>query len=213
MAIHPATLHAPLTSFLNSVAGKVGDIAPDRLDRLNDIAAWVQSRLDEGTEISIMFICTHNSRRSHFTQIIAKAIADHNGLAGIHTYSGGTEATAMHPNVVTALTSIGFEVAIQEPGDNPRYAIHYAQGVPPIVAWSKVYTDEVNPKRDFLAVMTCSEADEACPMVFGAAQRVSLPYEDPKKSDGTAQQAEVYLSRATHIATELWYIFSRIQRK
>ena len=74
-------------------------------------------------------------------------------------------------------------------------------------AWSKVYTNDANPTQGFCAIMTCSEADEACPAVFGAKARVSLPFEDPKKADGTPQEAETYLARCQQVATELAFVF------
>jgi arsenate reductase len=35
-------------------------------------------------------------------------------------------------------------------------------------------------------------------------------YEDPKVSDGTPQQQEVYQERSEQIATEMKYVFSKI---
>jgi len=52
-------------------------------------------------------------------------------------------------------------------------------------AWSKKYNDTANPKKDFCAVMVCSEADKSCPSVDGAELRVGMPYDDPKYFDGT----------------------------
>jgi arsenate reductase len=37
--------------------------------------------------------------------------------------------------------------------------------------------------------MTCSEADKNCPIVLGALDRISLPYNDPKEADGTPEEA------------------------
>jgi hypothetical protein len=58
--------------------------------------------------------------------------------------------------------------------------------------------------------MTCSHADKNCPSIQGASLRVSLPFEDPKVSDGTPEEAATYDQRAKQIATEMFYLFSRI---
>jgi arsenate reductase len=58
--------------------------------------------------------------------------------------------------------------------------------------------------------MTCSHADGNCPMITGAEKRIPITFEDPKISDGTVQQKEVYKERSLQIATELKYVFSEI---
>ncbi|MBW2160612.1 MAG: hypothetical protein JRH14_11750 [Deltaproteobacteria bacterium] len=49
-----------------------------------------------------------------------------------------------------------------------QYLDRALQGVE---CFSKTYDDPGNPAEGFVAVMTCSEADEACPVVSGAALR------------------------------------------
>ena len=183
-----------------------------RKDSLLKVAEFIQTRHSQHQPIALVFICTHNSRRSHLGQIWAKVWAEVHGIEGVMTYSGGTEATAFNPNAIQALQTQGFEI---HPGDettNPHYQVAYAADRPHMEAWSKVYTDDANPKEDFCAIMTCSEADEACPAVFGASLRISLPYEDPKKSDGTPQQAQTYLDRSVQIAGEMAYVFEQAKK-
>jgi hypothetical protein len=59
--------------------------------------------------------------------------------------------------------------------------------------------------------MTCSSADKNCPVVRGAAERVSLPYDDPKIADGTAEEAATYDDRCAQIAREMLYAFSLVE--
>ena len=47
--------------------------------------------------------------------------------------------------------------------------------------------------------MVCSEADEACPFVKGAALRLSMPYLDPKIYDGGAYESAKYAERRNDI--------------
>ena len=60
--------------------------------------------------------------------------------------------------------------------------------------------------------MTCSQADGGCPFIAGAEKRVPITFEDPKAYDNTPQQAEKYAERSIQIATELFYIFSQINK-
>lgn len=196
-----------IQQYLESLKTGLASLAPDRQERLLQIVAYVQTQISNMHTAELVFICTHNSRRSHFGQIWAKVLADYYGISPVNTYSGGTEATAFNPNAIQALRSIGFQIETEDSSANPHYKLQYAKGTAPLEAWSKVYTDPANPTQGFCAVMTCSEADEACPAVFGAKARVSLPFEDPKKADGTPQEAETYLARCKQIATELTFVF------
>jgi hypothetical protein len=60
--------------------------------------------------------------------------------------------------------------------------------------------------------MTCTSADESCPVVLGAAKRVATPYDDPKAFDGTADEAKMYDERCKQIATETFYVFSKLKK-
>ncbi|COZ10247.1 Uncharacterised protein [Mycobacterium tuberculosis] len=62
------------------------------------------------------------------------------------------------------------------------------------------------------AIMTCNNADEGCPLVFGAEARFPIKYNDPKVSDNTPQQTEVYAERSLQIAAEMFYVFSLVNK-
>ena len=57
--------------------------------------------------------------------------------------------------------------------------------------------------------MTCTHADKNCPLIAGAEKRISLPYEDPKLYDDTAQEARIYDQRSIEIAREMKFVFSK----
>lgn len=154
------------------------------------------------------FICTHNSRRSHLSQIWAQTFADRFGV-DLKTFSGGTEATAFNPNAVAAIERAGFTVEA-EGEHNPKYKVSHSEVGEPMVCFSKKFEEYPNPSSNFAAIMTCSEADADCPVVFGADERIKLFYEDPKISDGTPEEAETYDARCKQIAAELYYTFSSI---
>ncbi|KXN97974.1 protein tyrosine phosphatase [Aequorivita aquimaris] len=185
-------------------------LSEERKTVLQPLIDYINSKKKEEKPIQLNFICTHNSRRSHLAQIWAQTMAEYFGIKSIKCYSGGTEATAVYPMVVETLENTGFEISKEGDSKNPVYSIKYALEKSPIIAFSKKYDDEANPAADFAAIMTCSQADEGCPFVAGSEKRIAIMYEDPKISDGTPQQKEVYLERSIQIATEMKFIFSQI---
>lgn len=181
------------------------EITSERKCILDDIIEYLKSTDDP----KLNFICTHNSRRSHLSQIWAQTMAHHYGV-NVETFSGGTEATAFHSNAVAAIERAGFDIKKGE-GDNPHYEVKFSEKRAPMICYSKTFDDAVNPDTGFAAIMTCSEADAECPIVFGADARIKLFYEDPKVSDGTGNEEEVYDQRSMQIANEMHFIFSSIK--
>ncbi|OGS81531.1 MAG: protein-tyrosine-phosphatase, partial [Flavobacteria bacterium RIFCSPLOWO2_12_FULL_31_7] len=137
-------------------------------------------------------------------------MAFHFGIRNVFCYSGGTEATAMFPKVAETLVSQGFEIQTLSEVENPIYAIKFSENEQPIIGFSKTYFDAFNPKTNFGAIMTCNNADEGCPMVFGAEARFPIKYEDPKAFDGTEVMNEKYTERSLQIASEMYFVFSQI---
>lgn len=172
---------------------------------LKQLASYIQ----EAEEAKLNFICTHNSRRSHLSQIWAQVFAYRFGI-DVATFSGGTEATAFHPNAVASLKRAGLDI-LDAAGDNPKYRVSFADDTEAMTCYSKTFDDTVNPSTDFAAILTCSEADAGCPVVHGASARIKLFYEDPKVADGTAEEAATYDKRCAQIANEMRYVFSLIK--
>jgi protein-tyrosine-phosphatase len=205
-------LNPALQKYFAERVAEFDTISSERRNELDKIAAYVRMQIAAGKPARLTFICTHNSRRSHFAQVWAATAAAHFGVQPVETFSGGTEATAFNPRAVSALRRAGFEIASPKPGVNPHYHVRIGSESPALECFSKVYNADPNPAADFAAVMTCSQADEACPVVKGAAQRISLPFDDPKGFDDTPQETEKYDARCRQIARELLYAFSRVQR-
>ncbi|MBK8489688.1 MAG: protein-tyrosine-phosphatase [Saprospirales bacterium] len=206
--MHRNQFHPTLLEYIRGFLPEMEHIPPRRSALLLDFAQYLQ-RVD--SRVSLIFICTHNSRRSHFAQIWASTAAAWYGVEGVETYSGGTEATAFNPRAVAALERAGFQV--EDPGgDNPVYRLTFAAGGPSLECFSKVYDDAHNPRENFVAVMTCSEADEHCPFIPGTALRIPLTYEDPKEADNTPEETARYDERCRQIARELFFLFSQIKK-
>lgn len=189
----------------------VESITESRKQILDPLIDFIQQKTDKKEEIRLNFICTHNSRRSHFAQVWAQTMAHYFHIKNVFCYSGGTEATALFPMVAETLKKSGFEVNIISESNNPIYSIKYAENKHPVIGFSKKLDDDFNPKSKFAAIMTCDSANEACPYVPGAEKRIPITFEDPKVFDNTPQQAEKYNERSLQIATELFYVFSQIK--
>lgn len=190
---------------LSSVA-----VPEERKSALKQLASYLREKLEKHEPIALNFICTHNSRRSHLGQIWAQVAAAHYGIETVCCYSGGTEATAMYPSIVNALTSQGMEIKSITEGSNPVYAVRYDANTPPIICFSKKYDHFYNPTSAYHAVMTCSHADENCPIITGAERRTAITYLDPKISDGTGNESAKYLERSEQIASEMLFAFGLV---
>ncbi len=186
-------------------------IPVERKTILQPLINYIQEKVDKQQEVQLNFICTHNSRRSHLSQVWAQALAYYFGLKNVFCYSGGTEATALFPMAAKTLENSGFKVSAISEGANPIYSIKYTKNSHPVIGFSKTYDAEFNPASNFAAIMTCSQADVGCPFIVGAEKRIPITYDDPKAFDSTPQQAAKYKERSIQIATELCYVFSQIK--
>jgi arsenate reductase (thioredoxin) len=184
-----------------------------RKELLGQIAGYVTEKVNAGQEARLIYICTHNSRRSHFGQVWAMVAAHYYEIPGIHAFSGGTEATAFNTNAISALQRIGFKIEVAESGKNPLYHVFYDDHESPLRCFSKVYDHPENPGEDFAAMMTCSDAEENCPYIPGAGLRIATAYADPKEFDGTETQDQMYDERCRQIARETFYLFSVIKHQ
>lgn len=196
-----------------SAASEFDKIDANRKLQLEELSEYIQNQLNDNKNAKLTFICTHNSRRSHIAQLWAVAAAEYYDIKNIESYSGGTEATAFNTRSVAALKRAGFEIETVKKGDNPEYSTKYANDKSPVIGFSKKFSDKANPDADFAAIMVCSDADEACPYVIGASDRIAIPYEDPNKFDNTDKEVFAYDERTRQIAREILYVFSKVKAK
>ena len=185
-------------------------IAEERKEVLQPLIDYIQNKVNLQQEIQLNFICTHNSRRSHLSQIWAQTMAFQFGIQNVFCYCGGTEVTAMFPKVVETLENQRFQIQQLSESNNPIYAIKFSENQQPIIGFSKVFDNDFNPMSEFAAIMTCSSADEGCPFIAGAEVRLPIRYNDPKEFDGTKFMNEKYTERSLEIASEMYYVFSKI---
>lgn len=189
----------------------IAEIPEDRKIILQDLIDFIEQKQENEEEVMLNFICTHNSRRSHLSQVWAQVMAFFLGIKKTVCYSGGTETTALFPMAAKALENAGCKIDKISEGENPVFSIKYGPNELPVIGFSKTYDHPFNPESGFAAIMTCSQADAGCPFIPGAEKRIPLNYEDPKAFDGTSQQEEKYRERSLQIATELFYVFLKIK--
>lgn len=185
-------------------------IPEERKAVLQILVDYIQEKVSQKQEINLNFICTHNSRRSQFSQIWGKVAAAYHGI-DINSFSGGVEVTAFNERAVESIKRFGFNVT-KVGEDNPNYSVFYSDDAEPIIAFSKVYDDTANAPSGFAAIMTCSHADENCPFIPGAEARIPVRYDDPKAFDDTDQEKEKYDERSLQIGSEMFYAFSNVNK-
>jgi arsenate reductase len=208
MATTKTTLFTEIENIIGSL--NIDNITDERRAVLQPLIDFIQSKVATSQEIRINFICTHNSRRSHLSQVWSQTMAHYFDIKNVFCYSGGTEATALFPMAAETLRNSGFQIKTISKNENPVYSIKYTDNEHPVIGFSKKLDDDFNPKSEFAAIMTCDSANEACPFVPGAEIRIPITFKDPKAFDNTPQQAEKYKERSLQIATELFYVFSKI---
>lgn len=189
------------------------EVLEERKKVLQPLLDYIQKKVNANDEIRLNFICTHNSRRSHLSQIWAQTMAFYFGIKNVLCYSGGTQATAMFPKVSETLTNQGFQIQQLSLEQNPVYAIKYDENEAAIICFSKTFDDSFNPNTAFAAIMTCSSADAGCPFIAGAEKRFPIRYDDPKVFDGTELMDAKYVERSLEIASEMYFVFSSIKNK
>lgn len=179
----------------------------ERMEELNALAALLKEHSEDG--LAVNFICTHNSRRSHFSEVLFRTAAKYYSHESVETFSGGTEGTALYPEVAESFKRHGFTAVKDLAPDNPHWQIFHplleSEDHTPFL-FSKAYHEAPNPASGFVAVMVCDSANEACPLVVGAAARFPLTFVDPKRSDETPECSAVYDATLKEIAAEMGYL-------
>jgi arsenate reductase (thioredoxin) len=183
-------------------------ISEDRKELLTELSTFIQNKKDKKQEIHLNFICTHNSRRSQFSQVWAQVASSIYNIP-IHSYSAGMETTACNERTIESLKGFGFQIS-KGRGSNPVYKINFNVKDDSLLLYSKTLDEPTNPKSNFAAIMTCDHADETCPIVTGCEARIPIRYLDPKKFDDSPLEKTMYDYRSFEIATEMCYVFSKI---
>lgn len=200
-------LYTSLHHYCQELTSHFSEIPEERTQTLKHLASHITNKMNQEQVTHLMYICTHNSRRSFFGQVWAAIAAEFYGFSSIKTYSAGTEVTQINPTAITTLLNIGCSISGDFSGDNPVYKVKYTDDLS-VTCFSKTINHENNPKKDFIAIMTCSEVNESCPVVLGSDLRIATPYEDPKQFDKTPMEKAQYEITSRKIALETLFTFS-----
>ena len=106
----------------------------------------------------VLFLCTHNSARSQMAEGLLRALAGDR----FEAQSAGTEKTAVHPLAIRAMAERGIDISGHA---------------------SKVYDGLMTARWDYL-ITVCDEANERCPFVPGAVERLHWSLQDPSRAAG-----------------------------
>lgn len=197
-------LFPEIDHYLNSLVPSV-----EGAERMEKWQALGRSLKKSDLKGAVNFICTHNARRSVLSQSLATALAHRSGLKDLVFWSGGAEATYVHPNSIATLQRIGFRLLSKSEGNNPVYELAYADDAAPLRLFSKTFDDRSSP-APYHAVLVCSKGDAACPFIPGVASRTLIPFEDPGAFDGTPEEEKAYDASASQIGSEMRYFFEKI---
>lgn len=203
-------MYQSISKFCELLTHNFNEISLERKELLKKISTYISKKVQDEKSINLIYICTHNSRRSHFGQLWAQVAAHYYDIKNVNCYSGGTETTAFNQNAINAIKRIGFKVDNSNESTNPKYNITFSDNEKPIICFSKTYNDAFNPQSEFAAIMTCSDAEENCPFIPNVELRIGTTYDDPKAFDNTSLQDEKYDERCRQIALETFYVFSHV---
>jgi len=204
-------MYPSIKKYVDGLTQEFKSIPQNRKEILEKITQYIAKKQVLGNPINLVYICTHNSRRSHFGQVWAHVAASYYGIKNVNTYSGGTEATAFNINAINSLKRVGFNIKPINIEKNTIYHVFHDDNETPSVCFSKTYDDAKNPQKEFAAIMTCSDAEENCPFIPGVELRIGTTYDDPKAFENTPEQDAKYDERCKQIALETLYVFSLIK--
>ena len=201
-----------LTDLILQLRTNQDKIRQARKLELKSLAEAMHQLYELTGQISINIICTHNSRRSQLGQVWFELMAYDLGISEFHAFSGGTEGTAFNHRMVKALQDLGVHLSVKETGDNPVYELAFDKDHSSERRYfSKAYDHEANPSSDFIAMLVCDSADEKCPIIHGATERLFIPYTDPKAADDTEQEANVYQEKVKEMGRELIFCMGELR--
>ena len=207
MDIFKKTDFSKLKKYIEQSIDQFDMISYERKNNLKSLSVDIKALLSSSNYANLNFICTHNSRRSHLSQLWAQTAAHYYNIKNVYCFSGGTKATEFNRNAIDAIERAGFTSLKITNSLNPTYHVFYTNNNFS-THYSKIYYDPPNPNTNFIAVMTCGDANESCPVVDGCSKKISLLYEDPKKFDGTSKESIAYDDRCREISRELLFTFS-----
>ncbi len=167
----------------------------NKKNHLDEIVSEINAGLAKTD--NIVFLCTHNSRRSQLCQIWGSILSKIYKI-DLNFHSAGSEKTEVHKNIFYCLSNAGVKV-----GDNK---IHFEDLT---INLRSKRLGEIKAKK-FIAIMTCSDAEKSCPTDPRSIKNIKIIYEDPKIFDNSEREKEEYYKTSKSIAEDLNYIIKKL---
>lgn len=213
-------LYPALAEYLKSAKKDLETIPAARRAELDKIALFIQNKRITDKNANLLFVSGDNARRSLLAQVWAQVAADFYNIEYVHAFSGGNTASSVAPAIQKTLEKVGFQVNPVSLNGQQAYELRFDEKLPALALFSKIYTDQANPKNNFGLILTCDPTE--CPgpdgptdriaksTVQGPAFKITLPYTPPRTAEGQANEAAVYDALNRQIATEMLYLFSNV---
>lgn len=117
---------------------------------------------EAGTTQRVLFLCTHNSARSQMAEGLLRAL----GRGAFEVFSAGTEATRVRPLAIRAMAELGIDVSGQTSKTLDQYLAEPFDQV----------------------ITVCDQANETCPVFYGATERLHWSFPDPSRATGSEEE-------------------------
>src|SRR5438128_2466176 len=130
--------------YCTTLTRRFEQVTAERKTQLDKIALYIAAKLQQNLPVTLVYICTHNSRRSHFAQVWSNVAAAYYKVQNVKIFSGGTVATEFNTNAVKALNRSGFKIAPLSKKTNPLYEVRFDDTLPAIKCFSKKFDHEEN---------------------------------------------------------------------
>lgn len=167
------------------------EINSERREVLAKVSRAIIKALEQHEEILLLFVCTHNSRRSQAAEWWARRYCHQYGFDNIKVASAGTEVTAFYTEMIKAINRV--EPCLKIDACHAENQVMIDTSADPVAhMYSKKYDDASLAHPAIVAVMVCDSANENCPIIPNAMSRVALTFTDPKYADGTEEVIEAY---------------------
>ena len=111
----------------------------------------------------ILILCTGNSCRSHLAEGILRAAE---GEAAEVASAGSDPAGYVHPMAVEVMKEIEIDIS----------------------AHTSKHLDEFLQREVHTVITVCGNADQACPIFPGQAEKHHWPFDDPAKATGSEEE-------------------------
>ena len=118
----------------------------------------------------ILILCTGNSCRSHLAEGILRAAV---GGAAEVASAGSDPAGYVHPMAVEVMKEIEIDIS----------------------AHTSKHLDEFLQREVHTVITVCGNADQACPIFPGQAEKHHWPFDDPAKATGIEEEIRAVFRR------------------